>query len=236
MARRYFGGVEPIGRTFALHGPGQPPMEIVGVVGDVVTSGTDPDPIPHFYVPYTQQALPVMSVVMRVPRGDPMALAREAERVAWSLTPHSNVYAVETLAARIRDFNWRTRFATLLLGGFAALALALGAAGIYAVVSYTVLQRRTEIGLRMALGARASDVAALVLRDGLRPAVLGLVAGGLASALLTRVLSGALYGVSPGDPATLAAVAVVLLGTATAACLAPAWRGARVDPQAALRE
>jgi putative ABC transport system permease protein len=236
MARRYFAGLDPLGRTFALHGPTPQPMEIVGVVGDVITSGTDPAPIPHFYVPYAQQALPVMSVVMRVPQGDPMALARAAERVAWSLTPHSNVYAIETLQARIRDLNWRTRFATLLLAGFAALALALGAAGIYAVVSYTVLQRRTEIGLRMALGARASDVAALVLRDGLRPAVMGVVAGGVASALLTRVLSGALYGVTPGDPVTLGAVAAVLLATATAACLAPAWRGARVDPQSALRE
>jgi putative ABC transport system permease protein len=177
-----------------------------------------------------------MSVVMRVPHGDPSAPAREAERVAWSLSRSNNVYAIETLDRHVADLNWRARFGAQLLSGFAGLALVLGAAGIYAVVSCTVLQRRAEIGVRIALGAKTFDVLGLVLGSGLRLAAVGLFLGTLASASLTRVLTGFLYGVAPGDPATLAAVAGLLLAVATVACLGPAWRASRVDPQLVLRE
>jgi len=236
MARRHFPGVDPLGRTFAVHGPDARPMEVVGVVGDVISAGLDPAPQPSFYVPYAQSPLPAMSVVMRVPEGDPARAARDAERVAWSLSGSTNVYSVETLSQRLADLNWRTRFGALLLGGFAALALLLGAAGLYAVISYGVAQRRGEIGLRMALGARARDVIGMILGGGLRLVALGLVAGVAASLAATRLLSGLLYGVAPGDPLTLAAVAGLLLLVATAACLGPAWRASRVDPQLALRE
>jgi ABC-type antimicrobial peptide transport system permease subunit len=211
-------------------------MEIVGVVGDVITGGPDPTPQPFFYTPYAQNPLAVMSVVMRVAEGDPMALAPEAERTAWSLSRSTSVYAVETLDRRIADLNWRTRFGALLLGGFALLALALGAFGIYAVVSYGVSQRRGEIGLRLALGARGRDVVAMVLGGGLRPVLVGLGAGLLGSLATGRALAGLLYGVSPVDPPTLATVAVLLLAVATAAGLVPALRATRVDPLAALRD
>jgi putative ABC transport system permease protein len=235
MARRYFAGEDPLGRTFSLYGPRQTPMEIVGVVGDVMTAGTDPTPAPAFYVPYTQSPLPVMSVVMRVPKADPAAPAHEAERIAWSLSPDTNVYSVETLDRQIDQLNWQTRFGATLLGGFALLALLLGMAGIYAVVSYTVLQRRTEIALRMALGARARDVLGMILAGGLRLVLFGLLAGLVASLAATRALSGFLYGVRPGDPVTLAGVAGLLLLVAAAACLGPALRASHVDPQATLR-
>ncbi len=236
MVRRYFAGGDPRGRTFAVYGPRSVPLEVVGVVGDVMTAGTDPAPQPIFYTPYAQNPLPVMSVVMRVASADARAPAREAERIAWSLAPNTNVYAVETLAARIADLNWSARLAALLLGAFASLALLLGAAGIYAVVSYTVFQRRGEIGVRMALGARASDVVRMVLGGGLRLALLGLALGAAASLALTHGLAGFLYGVAPNDPATLAAVALLLLTVAAAASLLPALRASRVDPQVALRE
>lgn len=119
--------------------------------------------------------------------------------------------------------------------GIAGLALLLGAAGIYAVISYTVFQRRGEIGLRIALGARGGNIAALVLRNGLWPVVVGLVAGAMAALAATRVLGGLLYGVAPGDPATLSAVALLILIVATGACLRPAIRAMRVDPQTAMR-
>jgi len=236
MARRYFRDVEPIGRRFSLRAPGAMPMEVVGVVGDVVTGGGDPTPQPVFYVPYAQTPFLVMSVVMRVPHGDPSAPAHEAERVAWSLSRSNNVYAIETLDRHVADLNWRARFGAQLLSGFAGLALVLGTAGIYAVVSYTALQRRAEIGVRIALGAKTGDVLGLVLGSGLRLAAVGLFLGTLASASLTRVLTGFLYGVAPGDPATLAAVAGLLLAVATVAGLGPAWRASRVDPQLVLRE
>lgn len=235
MARRYFADVDPLGRTFSRFGPGQMPMEVVGVVGDVITAGTDPTPAPAFYMPYTQNPLPVMSVVMRVPQGDPTGPAHEAERLAWSLAPDTNVYSIETLDQQISDLNWRTRFGATLLGAFAGLALFLGMLGIYAVVSYTVLQRRTEIALRMALGARGRDVLAMVLAGGLRLVLFGLLAGSIASVAATRALGGFLYGVSPGDPVTMAAVSLLLLLVATGACLGPALHASRLNPQAALR-
>jgi putative ABC transport system permease protein len=235
MARRYFDGVDPIGRSFSVVGPGAQPLVIVGVVGDVMTAGADPSPQPVFYVPYTQSAQPVMSMVVRVAQGDPSALAQAAEQVAWSLSRSCNVYAVETLDRRIADLNWRARFGALLLGGFSALALLLGAAGIYAVISYNVSQRRREIGVRMALGARARDVLAMVLGGGLRLSLYGIVLGGLLSSALTRLLAGSLYGVAPGDPATLAAVSGLLLLVAAGACLVPALRASRVDPLSSLR-
>ena len=167
MADKYFPGVDPLGRSFAVYGSRAPPMEIVGVVGNVMSAGTDPSPRPVFYTPYAQNPLPIMTVLMRVPQGDPMAVAREAEAGAWSLSRSTNVYFIQTLATKIEDLNWRSRLGASLLGAFAGLALLLGAVGIYAVISYTVLQRQTEIGLRMALGARASEVLALIVRGGL---------------------------------------------------------------------
>lgn len=115
------------------------------------------------------------------------------------------------------------------------LALALGAFGIYAVVSYTVFQQRGEIGLRIALGASARDVLTLVLAGSLRPVLIGLALGSAASLAVARTLVGFLYGVAPGDPATHASVVLLLLVVAVAACLGPALRAAHVDPQEALR-
>lgn len=236
MADKYFSGLDPLGRSFALHGPGQTPMEIVGVVGNVITAGLDPTPRPVFYVPYAQNPIPVMTVVMRVPQGDPMAVAREAEKTAWSSSRSTNVYFVRSATSRIADLNWQPRFGALLLGGFAALALLLGAVGIYAVISYGVLQRQAEIGLRMALGARASAVLGMIMNGGLRLAVKGVVGGLIASLVVTRVLSGFLYGVTPNDPTTLGAVALLLIAVASVACMVPAIRASRVSPGAILRE
>ncbi len=236
MAEKYFPGLDPVGRSFALHGPGQAAMEIVGVVGNVMTAGIDPTPRPVFYVPYAQNPIPVMTVVMRVPQGDPMVVARDAEKAAWSSSRSTNVYFVRSATSRMADLNWQPRFGALLLGGFAALALLLGAVGIYAVISYGVLQRQAEIGLRMALGARASAVLGMVLNGGLRLTIKGVLGGLLASLVVTRVLAGSLYGVTPNDPATLAMVALLLIAVATAACMVPAIRASRVSPGDILRE
>ena len=236
MADKYFPGVDPLGRTFALYGPNAPQMQIVGVVGDVMSAGTDPRPRPVFYTPYAQNPLPVMTVLMRVPQGNPMTVAREAEAAAWSLSRSTNVYFIQTLARKVEDLNWRPRLGASLLGAFALLALLLGAVGIYAVISYTVLQRQTEIGLRMALGARASEVLAMVLRGGLGLTAKGVLAGLVASLGATRALKGFLYGVSPTDPLTLASVAAILLVVASVACLIPGLRASRLNPGVVLKE
>jgi putative ABC transport system permease protein len=236
MARRYFAGVDPIGRRFAVDVPGAQPLTIVGVAGDVLSAGLDPAPQPIFYLPYAQNAAPVMTMVMRVPQGDPTAALREAERIAWSISPATNVYAVGTMARDMADVNWRTRFAAAVMGGFASLSLLLAAAGLYVVVSYTVLQRRSEIGMRIALGASAGDIVSMVLMDGLHAVMIGLVIGSIAAVALTRMMAGLLYGVAPGDVPTLIGVSAGLLAVAVIACAEPAIRASRLDPQLALRD
>ncbi|HMD34874.1 MAG TPA: FtsX-like permease family protein, partial [Vicinamibacterales bacterium] len=234
-AKRHFADLDPIGRSFSVDGSRGGPLQIVGVVGDVLTEGVDPAPQPAFYVPYAQSAVPVMTVVMRVARGNAAAPLREAERIAWSISPYTNVYAVKTMDAWLEEQNWRARFSAVVLGGFGALGLILAAAGLYAVVSYTVAQRRGEIGLRIALGASANAIVVDVAGEALRTVIAGLVVGDAAAVGLTRLLSGMLYGVAAGDPWTLAVVSLATLGVALAACAGPALAAARVDPQLALR-
>jgi ABC-type antimicrobial peptide transport system permease subunit len=173
---------------------------------------------------------------MQVPRGDPAAVLLQAERIAWSLSPSTNVYGVETMAARLDELNWRVRFASVILGIFAAIGLVLAAGGLYAVVSYGVAERRREIGIRMALGATAARIVAAVVGDTVLTVGVGLAIGNLAAVWSTRGLAGLLYGVAPGDPATLAAASISMLAVAAVACAIPAIGAARVDPQIAVRD
>jgi putative ABC transport system permease protein len=235
MAKQYFAGVDPIGRSLSLDAPGAAPMQIVGICGDVITAGTDPTPQPALYTAYPQSAPLIMTVVMRVPQGNPAAPLAQAEKIAWSLSSSTNVYALETMAQRMDTATWRERFAATVLAGFALLGLVLAAAGLYAIVSYTVVQRRSEIGLRMALGASTRSILFDVIVDGLKTVALGLAIGDLAALGFTRLLAGMLYGVTPGDPLTLAAVSIAMLGVAIAASAVPAFAAARVDPHVALR-
>jgi putative ABC transport system permease protein len=133
-----------------------------------------------------------------------------------------------------RSMSWR-RFSTVLMVCFAALALALTCVGIYGVASYSVSQRVQEIGVRIALGAKPGSVVALVVRQGVRPAVIGLLVGVVLALGLSRILTKLLFGVGPRDPLSFAAVAAVLLGVAIVASYLPARRAARVDPASALR-
>jgi predicted permease len=237
---RYFPTVDPIGQTMTL-GPdalrvvGEPrEMTIVGVVADVITSGSQPEPAPAVYFPQAQSLVRVMNVVMRTSL-DPLQVADDTERAIWAVGGDQNVYAFQTLEQAIADTQWQTTFSTFLLGCFAGLALLLGVSGIYAVVSHSVSGRTAEIGLRMALGAAGTDILRLVLGSGLRPVVLG-VALGLAGALATsRLLTSVLFGVRPADPTTFAIVASILVAAAVVATWVPARRAARVDPTGALR-
>jgi ABC-type antimicrobial peptide transport system permease subunit len=186
------------------------------------------------YVPHAQAAVPVMSFVLRA-HADPAALLRPAEQAAWGMGGNLNVFQVETLEERIERLDWIPEASTVLLGLFAALALALGAAGIYAVVSFTVSKRTHEIGVRMSLGASGARVRRMVLAEVMKLTLLGVACGVPLALGLVRVLASQLFGVSTFDPATYLSVVVLLVAVAGAACLGPAYRASRVDAIQALR-
>jgi len=186
------------------------------------------------FLSYLQSPYGPRHIVVRT-TGDPLAVApsvRAAVRDADRELLAEDVTAMETVVAAALG---GPRFGMQLLSAFALAALALAALGTYGVMAFLVGRRTREIGVRMALGARATDVTALILRQGLRPVMAGLTVGLGASLLLGRALGALLYGVAPHDPATMAAAAGTLAGIAAAACFLPARRAARLDPAAALR-
>jgi ABC-type antimicrobial peptide transport system permease subunit len=153
-----------------------------------------------------------------------------------SIDPDQSVSNVTPLTGYLSDSVADRRFLTLLLGFFAALALLLASVGIYGVVAYGVAERRREIGIRTALGARPADVLALVVKGALRLAAVGILVGGVAALGLSRFLSSLLFGIAPSDPATFGGVAVLLSAVVLAACVIPARSALRVDPNTALRD
>jgi putative ABC transport system permease protein len=235
MANRYWPGEDPVGRQVRTdaRGPSRV-LSIVGVAADVKHMGLAAASEPEMYVPYYQSPARMIGLVVRT-RIDPMSLAAAVKREVHAVDPEQPVYDVQTMAGRLSDSLWRSRFTTLLLGVFAAAALLLAAVGLYGVVSNAVGARRREIGIRMALGATQHSVLAMVLKQGMGLVLAGALIGMAASAALTRVMSALLWGVSATDPLTYAGALGVLLAAAVCATAAPAWRAARVDPLEALR-
>jgi hypothetical protein len=235
LARRFFAGEDPVGRFVLVRGESSP-RQVIGVVGDERSAAPDPRPQPVLYVPHAQDAIPVMNLLVRTAGVPGAELAREAELALWSVSRSINVYQVETLAERLDDLHWRWRFAAQLLSAFAALALVLGAVGLYSVVSYAVRSRRRELAVRLAFGAGSHDVVRLVVGTALWPTLAGVLLGLGSSLLLGRVLGSLLYETQTADPLTWVAVALVLVATASAAAVVPAARALRLDPIRTLRE
>ena len=237
-ARKYWPGGNPIGQPLGIRvnlGVRETqPREIVGIVGDVHVGALDADPPAVAYVPHDQYASDEMTMMIRT-AGDPMtavAIARNTLQALDKTIAISRVTSLQDLASRAVS---GPRFRTLLLGAFAATSLLLAAIGIYGTLAFSVNQRRTEIGLRMALGARAASIVQMVVREGLLPVCAGLVVGLGGAGLLTRSMRALLFNVSPADPLTFAVVSAALLLTAAAACYVPTRRAIRVDPVSTLR-
>lgn len=236
FASAYFPGEEVVGQRLNL-GRGEP-TEIVGVVGDVHHRGLDSRPQPELYFSYRQslsgQGAPRASIVART-TGDPLALVPFLRQDILDLNPSLPIDNVMTMEARLSSSVAQPRFYALVLGVFAAGALALAMVGIYGVLAYTVSRRSREIGLRMALGADGGRIRNLVVRQGALLVGVG-VAFGLAGALVTtRALESLLFGVTTLDLPTLIAVPVVLVTVAIVACYLPVRRATRVNPMDALR-
>jgi predicted permease len=209
--------------------------EIVGVTANVKRSALTEKDQPEIYVPYESAPFTPVSFALRV-SGDPASYANSVTAIVTSIDRELPVYRLQSYDELMDRAASQPRFQTLLLTGFAAVALLLAAIGLYAVLSYMVAQRTFEIGLRMAIGAQRSDVLRMVLQRGLRLAVAGIAIGLAASALLTSFLGHLLYGVKPLDPITFAAVSIVLLAVSAGASFAPAWRASRLEPMKTLRD
>ena len=240
LARRFFPNQNPIGKHVRPgigngYGPGEPPMrEIVGVVADVKQGDLGADAAPEVYAPLTQSPFAPMFIVVRT-NTDPLGIVEQARRQVASLDKQSPLYQVETLDQYLAQSVSEPRFATLLLSGFAGLAVLLACLGVYGVISYIVLQRRHEIGVRMALGAEAGEVLLWMLARGLALAVAGVTIGLGAAFGLAHLVSGLLYGVRATDPLVFALAPLALLSVAVLASYIPARRAAKVDPVVALR-
>jgi putative ABC transport system permease protein len=240
MARTYFPGENPLGKRLQLGAIPEfdvPWMEVVGVVGDV-RQGLDLDPQAEMYLPYRQadQVLPVfqLSIVLRTAT-DPLLQAAALRSALGEIDPNQPLVRVRTMEENMAATVAQPRFRTWLIGIFAALALVLAGVGVYGVMSYTVTQRTSEIGIRVTLGAQPEDVFRIVVGEGLRLALAGVGAGILAALALTRLLRSFLYGVSAYDPLTFGGVALILTLVAVAASFFPARRATLVDPLVALR-
>ena len=175
-----------------------------------------------------------MTLILRS-TSDPSPLAMPVQKIIGGLDPDLPVSTVRTLRESINKSTIDSQFDSLLVLAFAVIALILAAAGLYGVLTYLVSQRTSEIGIRIALGARRQQLLRAVLLDGLRPALLGLLVGLAASAAAVRLIRSMLYETEPLDPIVFASVAALLLTVATLACMFPAWRASRLDPMQALR-
>jgi putative ABC transport system permease protein len=237
LARKEFPGEDPIGRRIHMDGMD---LEIIGVIGAIHQAGLDVAPLAEVYLPYAGGRGPYADMLSEVAlavktSGVPGALAADLRRTVRAVDPGVPLYKVLTMDEVISDSLASRRLNLWLLALFAGIALALSAAGLYGVISYLVAQRTREIGMRMALGAQARDVIALVMRQGSRLTALGIVVGVIGAFALTRWLESLLDGVSARDPLTFLSITGVLALVALLATFIPASRAARVNPILAIR-
>ncbi|HXA56821.1 MAG TPA: FtsX-like permease family protein, partial [Candidatus Acidoferrum sp.] len=193
------------------------------------------DPAPLYYLPASQYGYSNVSDYIVRTSQDPVALAPAIEKQIWSVDKDAPIRGIRTMDQSVAISVAEPRFETSLLVSFGVMGLLLSIVGVYGVMSYAVVQRTHEIGVRMALGAKPSSVMLLVVWDGLRLAAIGVASGLAVSWGLTRFLRSLLFEIAPTDMPTFAAVAVLLIGVALAACWIPARRATKVDPMVALR-
>jgi predicted permease len=231
FVKRCFANEDPIGKRFTF---GSVRPTIVGVVRDSRRQGVDQQIRAESWFPHAQGPSGMMEVVLRT-TGDPLALSNAVREAVWSLDRDLPIPSIQTMEQILSERVAQRRLNMLLLGLFALVALVLAAVGIYGVMSYAVTQRTHEIGLRMALGAQPREVLGLVVRQGMKLVLAGLVIGLVTTLALTRLMASLLFDVSATDPITFAAIALLLIGVALMACWIPARRATKVDPIVALR-
>jgi putative ABC transport system permease protein len=237
LAQLYWPGEDPIGKRLDLQfesRDGPVWREIVGVVGRIKHKGLDAEYKGQIFYPLAQGRTSGMHLVARTTT-DPLSLVSAVRGVIRNVDPEQTVYRVMTMEQVVADAVARPRLTMLLLGLLAALALSLAVVGVYGVMSYAVAQRTQEIGIRMALGAKAGDVLKLIIRQGMKLVLIGIGIGLMGALALTRLMTNLLFGVGATDPVTFIVIALLLTTVALLACWIPARRATKVDPMIALR-
>jgi predicted permease len=237
MAKKFWPSSDPLNQQVGPGSPLYPAATIIGIVADTKRLSLREQSTPEMFVLYNQKVWPsllAMNVVLRT-KTDPGSASTGAREAIHSVDPDLPLAKIATLETLVDDSVTQQRFTMLVLGAFGTLALLLASVGMYGVISYSTMQRTGEIGIRMALGAQRRNVLAMVLSQGGRLAGFGIGIGLLAALAMARLMASFLYGVGPADPATFAAVALLLGAVALLACYLPARRAMRVDPTVALR-
>jgi putative ABC transport system permease protein len=241
LAKRFWPGEPAIGKRMEGMDPShQHFMEVVGVIVDPRDVALDQQPSPEFYIPIEQTPPPLWTalqgslILVARTSADPATMETPIRRAVDAVDPSLPIANVATMESLVTTSRATARFNTLLLSVLGAIALVLASVGVYGVIAYSAAQRTHEIGLRMALGATPGAIASLVGRDALTPIVAGVALGAVLSALTTRLLREQLYGVSPGDPLTILAIAGLLIAVSSLAASIPTWRAVRVSPMIAL--
>ena len=234
LARLYWPNKNPVGRFIEMGAFGAGRCEIVGVVGDIRQANLGDEPAPGIYVPYTQEVMPWQTLVVRT-KNEPMALAAPIRHEVRALDPEQPVARIATMDELKEASTAQPRFRTFLLGAFAGIALLLSAIGIYGVMAYTVGRRTSEIGIRMALGARPVNIFRLIVGESIRLTTLGASLGLVGAYAASRIIKNLLFGVTSTDPFTFAGVTLLLCFVAMLASYFPARRASRVDPLVAIK-
>jgi predicted permease len=246
LAEAYWPGQDPIGKRIAVNyvGPGRDRTgaprfrEVVGVVANVKQRALDVVAEPALYLPFLQDATHHVFAGMHLfvrSAGDPLSLAGSLRARVHAVKSDQPINEISTMDSITLQTLATRRLSLVLMGAFATLALVLSALGLYGAIAYSVSQRTREFGVRIALGGRRQDVLILVMKEGLRQALAGIIAGAMLALAAARAMAGLLFGVTSTDPLTFAGVAFLLLATAAIACYIPARRATRVDPMVALR-
>ena len=234
FVRRYFPNADALGKRVSFGCEEDLCRTIVGVVGNVKQESITADVTPEMYLPFSQMPRNGMTLFLRTSGGNPADLARAVRSEVLTIDKNQPIYDVKTLDHRVVETITASRSLMFLFSGFALLAMVLAVVGIYGIISYSVSQRTREIGIRMALGARAVDVLRMVLKSGMTLVLAGIAIGVAGALALTRFLATLLFGVTPTDTFTFVVVSIVLIAVALIACLVPARRATKVNPLEAL--
>ena len=238
MARRSWPGRDPVGRRFKLapRDSDRPWYTVVGVVPDMRRQGLEREPVPQIFESLAQNPPRSVDLFIRTSSDDPLAMAGALRAAVRRVEKHAPVYGVTTLENRLGAFLTQRRFQTSLLIAFSVVALLMAAIGIYGLIQYSIAMRTREIGIRMAVGAQAGEIFRMIILEGLKLSLTGLVLGLLGALWLGQAGSSLLFGVTATDPVTFTTVSLLLTAVATSACYFPARRAMKVDPMVALRQ